>query len=268
MQRVPVAKTLLIAGVCALIPLAGNVAASFVTEWTGAGSWLVVPAVGVLVAMVTALIQAFGSASAPASAPDRDRWPGERDDSSYGGPTYRQYGRPRRGGTPLPLAVAIAIVVLGGGGWALAQGVRYGVGYITGNEPGTEQLLGRATGRSDGLTLTVESVKRTAHFTRVQVRARNATPNFSMTLPLFKNCTFRGLDGTTLEANSFKSRWTEELSPGALQQGTITFDGHVPESIRVAELSFAHVLSFPVGGATFEQGPGSITVQRIHLRPT
>jgi len=51
-HRVAVGKTLAIAAVCAIIPLAGNVAASFLTTWTGVGSWLVVPAVGVAVAML------------------------------------------------------------------------------------------------------------------------------------------------------------------------------------------------------------------------
>ena len=62
-HKVAVGKTLLIAGVCAIIPLIGNVVASFVTTWTGVASWLAVPAVGVAVAMLTALIQAYGSAS-------------------------------------------------------------------------------------------------------------------------------------------------------------------------------------------------------------
>jgi hypothetical protein len=75
---VPVGKTLLIAGACALVPLIGNVVASFVTESTGANSWLVVPVVGVVVAMATALIQAYGSASEPAPQPtntDRGQQP-------------------------------------------------------------------------------------------------------------------------------------------------------------------------------------------------
>ena len=63
-HKVAVGKTLFIAAVCAIVPLIGNVVASFLTTWTGVGSWLVVPAVGVGVAMLTALIQAYGSAPA------------------------------------------------------------------------------------------------------------------------------------------------------------------------------------------------------------
>lgn len=263
MQRVPVGRTLLIAGLCALIPLGGNVAASFVTVWTGGRSWLVVPVVGVVAAMLTALVQAYGSASGPGSQPEpRDR-AGRPDD----GDTYRRYGRQDlRRGTPLPVALAIAILVMGGGGWALTQGVRYGVGYITGNEPGTERLSEQARKSVDGLTLTVESVKQTAHFTRVRLLARNTSDNLSMRLSLF-DCTFRGADATTLEADQFKSQWTEELSPGSLQRGTVTFGGHVPDSVRRAELTFPHIFSFPVGGQALDRGPGFITVEKIKLRP-
>lgn len=252
-HRVPVGRTLLIAGVCALIPLLGNVGASFVTEWTGGRSWLVVPAVGVLVAMVTALVQAYGAAPSSRRPPqpvDHDAWVADV-------PDYSRYGR--RPGVSLPVALIVAIVVVGVGGLALTFGVRYVVGYVTGNEPGTERLLAPASASKGGLTLTVESVQHTAHFTRVRVVARN-TSNLSMTLPLFKNCAFRA-NLTSLEASPFKSRWTEELPPGAAQRGTITFDGHVGDAVRQAELSFSRVFSFGPGG------PDTITVTGIELRP-
>jgi hypothetical protein len=246
-----------------LIPLAGNVVASFATEWTGAKSWLVVPAVGMGVAMVTALVQAYGSARAPSPRPQPRRdepWPGHVD------PSRRYGGREPRRGTPLPIALVVAVLVLGVGGWALAQGVRYGVGYVTGNEPGAERLRQQATQTADGLTLTVESVEQTAHFTRVRLLARNASDNLSLTLPLFKTCKLRG-DGATLEADAFRSRWTEELSPGSVQRGTVTFGGHLPDSVRVAELTFSPIFSFPVGGRPFERGPGFITVKNLRLGP-
>ena len=103
MRRVPVGKTLLIAGVCALIPLLGNVAASFLTTRTGGGSWLVVPVVGVAVAMVTALVQAFGSAEATAR-PAPGPYAGQAPPAGVP-PEYRQYGRRQQGGVPLVLAL-------------------------------------------------------------------------------------------------------------------------------------------------------------------
>jgi hypothetical protein len=257
MQRVPVGRTLLIAGVCALIPLAGNVAASFLTEWTGGRSWLVVPVVGVGVAMVTALIQAYGKgAPVPAGHPP---------------PAAHQplpYPRPERRGTPLPVAVLIIVLVIGVGGWAITEGVRYAVGYITGNESGTERLRRPASATADGLTLTVESVEHTRHFTRVRLAAQNDGAN-ALTLPLFKNANLIGADGTTLEANPFKSRWSDNVAPGSLQRGTITFDSHLPDSVRRAALSFTTIFSMPSGsfGQPPDFGPGSIKVSGIRLRP-
>jgi len=249
-HKVAVGKTLLIAGVCALIPLIGNVIASFVTTWTGAGSWLVVPAVGVGVAMITALIQAYGSASAE----EHPRPPAGRY-SPYS--PYSPYPPPpvRRRGISLPRALLTVVLVVGVGGLAATAGIRYAVGYITGNEPGTSRLAEPASASAGGLTLTVESVTYTAHFTQVGVAARNQAGT-SLSLPLYENCVFTGSDGTTLQADPFRSRWSETLAPGSFQSGTIIFPGHLPDSVLQASLSFPQI--FALGG-------GSITVRPINL---
>jgi hypothetical protein len=102
----------------------------------------------------------------------------------------------------------------------VTEAVRYGVGYITGNEPGTDRLKSPATASDDGLTLTVESVTYTDHFTRVRLAARNETET-ALSLPLFGYCVLIGADGTTLQADPFRSRWSDTLAPGSLQCGTI-----------------------------------------------
>jgi hypothetical protein len=244
-----VGKTLLIAGLCSLIPLIGNVVASFVTVWTGAGSWLVVPIVGVVVAMVTALIQAYGSAAGP--VPNHS--PGQGQHPPSPAQPYPQKQR----GKSLAAALLISFLVIGVGGWAVTVGVRYAVGYITGNEQGTERLVQPATSSSGGLTLTVDSVVHTDHFTRVGVAALNETGS-SLSLPLSGFCVFVGGDGTTLKADAFRSRWSETLAPGIRQRGTINFDGHIPKSVKRASLSFTQI---------FGPGGGSITVPDIMLRP-
>ena len=106
-----------------------------------------------------------------------------------------------------------------------------------------------------GLTLTVESVTYTAHFTQVGVAARNQAGT-SLSLPLYENCVFTGSDGTTLQADPFRSRWSETLAPGSFQSGTIIFPGHLPDSVLQASLSFPQI--FALGG-------GSITVRPINL---
>lgn len=252
-HRVAVGRTLLIAGVCAIIPLIGNVVASFVTTWTGVRSWLVVPAVGVLVAMVTALIQAFGS------APEVDtRVPAGRYPEYPRGPAGRyEPSRVRARRTPLPRALLIAIVVIGVGGLAVTAGVRYAVGYITGNEPGTSRLVEPATASAGGLTVTVESVTYTAHFTQVGVKAFNQAGT-TVSLPLYGYCVFTGSDGTTLQADPFRSRWSNTLAPGIPQSGVIVFSGHLPAAVLQAALSFTQI---------FGPGGGSITVHHINLTP-
>lgn len=242
-HRVAVGKTLFIAAVCAVVPLIGNVAASFLTTWTGVRSWLVVPAVGMGAAMLTALIQAYGSAPAE----EYHRSPGGR----YPPPRVRS----RR--TPLPLALLIAVLVIGVGGLVVTAGVRYAVGYFTGNEPGTSRLIEPATASSEGLTLTVESVTYTAHFTRVGVAARNQTET-AVSLPLFGYCVFTGSDGTTLQADPFRSRWSETLAPGVLQRGVIVFSGHLPAPVLHAALSFTEI---------FRLDGGSMTVRPLNLTP-
>ena len=242
-NRVAVGKTLAIAAACAVVPLIGNVVATFLTSWTGVGSWLVVPAVGVAAAMMTALIQAYGSA--PAEGPPR----------SYGGRYPPPRVRARR--TPLPIALLIAIVVIGGGGLAVTAGIRYAVGYFTGNEPGTSRLIEPATASSGGLTVTVESVTYTAHFTKVGVAARNQT-DASVSLPLFGYCVFAGRDGTTLQADAMRSDWSSTLAPGILQRGVIVFSGHLPAQDLHAALSFTQI---------FRLSGGSITVRPLDLTP-
>ena len=219
----------MIAAVCALVPLAGNVVATFVTSSTGLAGWLVVPAVAVLVGIANALIQA---AHPPPDVSHRR----------------------------IPLAAALAVVLLmtGAGGWGVAVGVRYAAGFITGNEGGDDRLVRPAAGSGSGVSLTVQEVTDTEHFTRVGLQARNQA-RVSVSLPLFQNCVLTGEDGTTLQADSFRSRWTTTIPPGGLQRGTITFPGHLPGAVTLASFSFSQVFG-PLGA-------GAITVHGIRLRP-
>jgi hypothetical protein len=159
------------------------------------------------------------------------------------------------------LALPIAFFVIGGGGWALTLGIRYAVGYATGNETGVDRMVGAPrSGASNGLELTVESVVETDHFTIVGVAARNRS-NAAATLPLFGNCLLQGGDGTTLEADSFRSKWSQELPPGSFQRSTIVFPGHLPKTVHKARLSFSTIF----GPIVLEGGPASLVVPNIRL---
>jgi hypothetical protein len=251
-QRVPVGRTLLIAGLSALLPLGGNVVASFLTEWSGGGSWLAVPVVGVGVAMLTALVEAYGSATEP-SPPSETLDPEHRPGDAEVLPQTRN----EQHGKPLAEVLLIAVLVLGLGGWVVTEAVRQGVESITGNAPGTERLIRPVTGHAGGLSLTVESVKRSADYISVRLAARNETGS-PLTLPSDGTTVFVGTDGTSLTAFPFLGDWSETVAPVGTQRGTVVFMGHLSDSIKRASLTFTTIYGSP--------GPDSITVSNIMLK--
>lgn len=237
-RRVATGPTLLLGLVTGLLGLVGNSVASFVTEWSGSLSWFAVPVVAVVVAVVTTFVTAH--------------WENRYDEDTG---TAR---RPARGGQSVTSALVAVVLIVGLGGLAATWGVRYAAGYLSGNEPGTDRLVEQVTSQSEGLSLTVTKFEETRHFTRVMVTVENSVGN-SLSLPLFGNCLVVGGNGSTLEAESFKSDWSETVAPGVRQTGTITFSGHLPDGVRRARLVFSTV---------FEQGfngPSSIQVPDLRL---
>jgi hypothetical protein len=256
-RRTSLTSALLVAALTELLVLGGAALAAFLTDWSGRLAWLVAPVVGVAVAMGKILLGEAGrarSATPPASppaAPPPQQW-------TYPGPP--PLPRPvRRRGTPIGVAILVVLLVVGGGGWAVAQGVRYATGYLTGNETGVERLVQSASVTDQGLTLAVDSVVQTAHFTRVGIVVTNGLGN-TVTLPLFNNAYLSSGDGVSLEADAFRSDFGDTLAPGAVRRGTIVFVGHPPEGPTSVSFSFASV---------FEQGfdgPDSLTAAGITLR--
>ena len=87
---------------------------------------------------------------------------------------------------------------------------------------GADVLAQPVTKTVGGLRLTVNHVYYPRHFTRVAVLATNAG-NDSVSLPLFGCCVFAGQGGKTLQADAFRSDWSDTLPPGVPSSGTITF---------------------------------------------
>jgi hypothetical protein len=118
-----------------------------------------------------------------------------------------------RHGVPAAVAIALVVLVAGVGGAGAALGVRYGLGWLTGNEPqvGQERLAATPgpSGKSGRLQVTVTSVVNTGHFTRVRLSVANQE-HVSATLNLYHNCVLTG-GGVTLAADPFRSTWTEEV---------------------------------------------------------
>jgi hypothetical protein len=137
--QVRLGRTMGIAGLCAVVPLVGNSLATLLTGLAGRASWLVVPAVGVAVAMVIAGIEAYGSAT-------RAQRP-RKDDAQE----LQHFAQPRlaRGKTSLAFALIVAVLVFGFGGFAVSEGMRYvsleARAAIRDSEPGPSEPPSRAT---------------------------------------------------------------------------------------------------------------------------
>lgn len=245
MRRSPFWPVVWVTVVGELILLVGNVAASFVTDWTGIASWLAVPAVGIVAAVVVAVFGKYTEDRAGARPPPGPVQPGRRP------PTYRT-------SRVLPvLGVLLTLVIVAGG---VTLGVRYAVGLLTGNESGVAVLVQEeVTGGGAGVSLTVQEVEYTPNFTRVRLLAQNDN-RVSASLPVFGFCILVGEDGTTLEADPFRSDWSETMAPGGRLLGTLVFPGRLPAGVSSASLSFTTV---------FVSGPGSgaATVEGIELNP-
>jgi hypothetical protein len=234
--RVHLLRTLVVAAIVQAIGLAATALTTYLVGVTsGVVRWAVAPSVALLVAMATALVEASTS-----EAPE---------------PTTR---RPR--GTPAVAALLVVLLVVGVGGFVLSAGVRYGVGYVTGKESGPDRLKQPAPIRQRGaLSLAVEHVWQTPHFTRVALAVRNDGSQ-TVDLPVFGYCVLSSKNGTTLAADAFRSQWSTTVPPGSFQRGVVTFVGHLPSSATKASLSFTQV--FGPGGR------GALTVRRIRLLST
>jgi hypothetical protein len=221
-----------------VLTLLVNAGVTWATDHSGPGGWILGQVATVVGGVAVAFLGRFGerltepSGAGPARGPDPAA---HRSDLRA-------------------MAVLVGVVLIG---IVVAIGVRDAVGYISGNEPGSPVLAGKASGRGAGMTLTVQEIEYTEHFTRVDVMVRNAGKT-SASLPLLGNVVLSAEDGTTLQADPFRSTWSTTLSPGAVQRGTLVFAGHLPRDATRASLSVATV---------FRQGPGSgaATVAGIEL---
>jgi Inner membrane component of T3SS, cytoplasmic domain len=251
--RVRLGRVVLVGGLANLVLLAAGVVIQFATDWTGIGPWLAAPLVGMVAALVDVGKQAAtrDTAPAPASAPAAGVSP-TADTGTISPPKRR---------VPIVVGVGVAVLLIGGGGLAIAYGVATVTAFITGNQTGTERLVGGPVVMdTQGVSTTVRSVEHTQDFTRVEITVQNGLPN-TITLPVFNNATLTAADGTTLGADPFRSSWNQTIAPGQPSSGVLVFGGHLPPSETTAALAFATV---------FEQGfegPSSIVVGGLVIAP-
>lgn len=164
--------------------------------------------------------------------------------------------RPARSRMPAVLAVLVLLLVCGGGGGAIAYGAQYAGGWLTGDENGPDILAEEASAVEGDLTLTVHRVRRTAHYTRVEVSAANHGSK-SLRLPVFGSCQLTAAGGATVAGDDLHSDWADTVPAGGLVRGTIAF-GRLPAGVSTVSLSFTHI---------FGRSGGSITVEDIRLTP-
>ena len=236
MARVRLTRVMLVAGAIEAVGLLANAAITyFSTNTTNSLLRWILPA-----------LVALGVAMAQAGADTQD---GDR----AGRPPRRAGHR----GTPAAVAILVVLLVVGAGGLAVAAGVRYAVGWVTGKEEMLHERLATApvSGSAGPITADVVALTETRHFTRAMVELTNAA-EFPASVPLYRNCILTAPGINPLQADAFRSPWADQLAGHATRQpGTIVFSGHLPDDAPVATLSCAHVLVFGPAQA------GSLTVE-------
>ncbi len=225
-----------------ILGLAGNAATSFLTELTPTWSWFITPVVGLVVAVITEVIGHYRKSPEPAPRP------------RPGGPPPP----PPRRGAPLVATVLATVILLGGGTWLITAGVSYAVGFFSGNEAGVQRLEMQTTREVQGVSVTVLGVTSTTNFTRVEILMRNGT-DATISVPLFQNCSLTSDDGTTLDADTFRSSWGTDIAAGSQRKGIINFPG------QVAKEGGSYALHFSTIFAQGFNAPRSISVPNIRL---
>ncbi len=251
-RRVKVGRVVLIGGLANLVILAAGVAIQFATDWTGIGPWLAAPLAGMVAALVEVGREALTREPETSMAGAADR---TGDAASI---STQPISPPRRR-APVLVGVLVAVLLVGVGGAVVAYGVATVSGYITGNQVGVPRLQnGPVAVDSGGVVTTIEAVDQTQDFTRVEITVQSNLAN-TISLPLFGFATLAAADGTTLDADPFRSSWSDSIGPGQLRRGAIIFDGHLPSGVTTASFAFATV---------FEQGfdgPTSILVPGLEI---
>ncbi|MBP2355561.1 putative component of type VI protein secretion system [Kribbella aluminosa] len=217
---VRLSRVLIVSGGIVVLGLVVNLIAGFFAAGPGSMlGWLVAPSIALVTGMVLALIDA--------AAPKPHR-PGRFDVSVL-------------------IAIGVVLVGIGVGGFALTAGTEYVSGYLTGNESGADRLVKPVAKAGSGISVTVENVTYTSHFTRIEVQVGNSGKQ-AFTIPI-DGTTFTAADGTALHADPGKSSWPSRIDAGGSDHGTITFKGHLPDSATQAVLTFkSGTTTFAVSG--------------------
>ncbi|MFC9690801.1 FHA domain-containing protein [Kribbella sp. NPDC056951] len=207
--QVRLARVLAIAGAMLAVGLVINLIATFLADGPGGLlRWLIAPTLALLGAMTFAILDAVS-------------------------PTERE---PSRLDVSVIVAIIAVLLGVGVGGFAITSGAEYAAGYLTGNESGEDRLIKPVGKTTAGLTITVDNVTNTSHFTRIRLTVNNKGKD-SVSLPLDGNATFTSAEGNSIRADGSRSNWPDEFAAGESTQGTIVFKGHLPKGQKTAVLT-------------------------------
>jgi len=141
--------------------------------------------------------------------------------------------------------------------WAamVSQRLRSLEAWITGNERGSDILAGKKSGRAGALTLTVDQILLTPHFTRIVVTVSNN--GFApVELPGAGRWRLMTYDGTVLHGSALRSLWPDAVPAHWSVAGIVTFD-RLPEGTGGISLGL---------GGVADAGTGALTLGNIRLR--
>ncbi|MFF1821574.1 FHA domain-containing protein [Kribbella sp. NPDC058245] len=206
--QVRLARVLAIAGAMLAVGLVINMIATFLAAGPGGMlRWLIAPTLALLGAMTFAILDAVS-------------------------PTERA---PSRLDVSVIVAIGAVLVGVGVGGFAITAGAEYTAGYLSGNENGEDRLIKPVGKTADGLTITVDNVTNTSHFTRIRITITNKGTD-SVSLPLDDNAIFTSAEGNSIRADDSRSDWPKQFPAGQVEKGTIIFKGHLPQGQKTATL--------------------------------
>jgi hypothetical protein len=172
----------------------------------------------------------------------------------FGAQRERTPHPPPRRVSAVPVVLVI-LLVIGGGVGLVAYGGHYLGGWVTGNEEGPDILVAKKSATVGTLTLTVERIRHTAHFTRVDLTATN-TGDESLSLPVYGYSQLTPERGTTMQGESFQSDWPISVPGAGTVRGTVNF-GRLPSGTTKLNVGFTQI---------FGPGGNSITVKDVRVR--
>jgi hypothetical protein len=225
-----------------IVSTALAVAINFATDsWRSSTVWFAVGGLVLLSAGLAAL-SAGGGGADPGYHPRPGYSPGYSSPAPSGS---------RGGGRAVAAIIVILLLV------ASVFAVRFAFGYVTGREPGVDRLVKPVSARNGALTLTVDKVEVTRHFTRVEMSAKN-TGRDALSLPVFSNAQLTA-GRQTKSGDAFASDWPDNVPPGSTVSGVVVFRMVVGPTTTRASVSFATIF-----GSLSTRG--SVVIKSVPLR--